>query len=170
MADQAAAASVLRAADQAVADVLAKQEAPQALPAQPLPVLEKSLQLHHATQLSVPAKATPEPKPAPEASTASQARNYLQVPFSKGDAVGLITVSKAGPDRPEQLLLNPSSALVFSHLSDNLAQAPDPRWRLTDQQGHDTRHGHEQGRPDEEAEGQSGQAFRDRGKRGGQQT
>ncbi|MNN70672.1 hypothetical protein D3C81_1865430 [compost metagenome] len=92
------------------------------------------------------------------------------MPFSKGDAVGLITVSKAGAERPEQLLLNPSSALVFSCLSDNLAQAPDPRWRLTDQQGHESRHGHEQERLDEEGEEQSRQALRDRSERGEQQT
>ncbi|HDS1817668.1 TPA: hypothetical protein QEM96_002314 [Pseudomonas putida] len=168
--DQTAVASALWASDQVVADRLVKLETSQALPAQPLPLLEKSLYLNHVTRLAGPAKASPEPNSAPEVSFAREAKNYLQVPFSKGDAVGLITVSKAGGERPEQLLLNPSSALVFSYLSDNLAQAPDPRWRLTDQQGHESRHGHEQERPDEEVEEQSRQALRDRSERGEQQT
>ena len=156
------------ASDRAVADMQVKQETPQALPAQPLPLLEKSSYLNPVTRIALPAKATPEPKSAPEVSIARGAKHYLQVPFSKGDAVGLITVSKAGAERPEQLLLNPSTALVFSHLSENLAQAPDSRWRLTDQQGHESRHGHEQDRPDEEGEEQSRQALRDTSGRGEQ--
>ncbi|MFJ4454739.1 hypothetical protein ACIP1G_12740 [Pseudomonas sp. NPDC089392] len=158
------------ASDQAVADRPVKQETPQALPAQPLPLLEKSSYLNPVMRIAVPAKATPEPKSAPEVSIARGAKHYLQVPFSKGDAVGLITVSKAGAERPEQLLLNPGSALVFSYLSESLAQAPDPRWRLNDQQGHESRHGHEQERPDEEGDEQSRQALRDRSGRGEQQA
>jgi len=168
--DQTALASAPWASDQPVADRLIKQETPQALPAQPLPVLEKSSYLNPLTRVAVPAKGTAGPNSAPEASIAREARNYLQVPFSKGDAVGLITVSKAGAERPEQLLLNPSSALVFSYLSDNLAQAPDPRWRLTDQQGHEFRQGHEPELPDEEVEEPSRQALRDRRGRGEHQT
>lgn len=168
--DQTAVASAHRAFDQAVADRLVKQEAPQALPAQPLPLLEKSSYLNHVTRLAVAAKATPEAKSAPEVGIARGAEHYLQVPFSKGDAVGLITVSKAGAERPEQLLLNSGSALVLSYLSDNLAQAPDPRWRLTDQQGHESRHGHEQERPDEEGAEQSRQALRERSERAEQPT
>ncbi|WP_019473670.1 MULTISPECIES: hypothetical protein [Pseudomonas] len=168
--DQAAAAIALWASDQAVADRQVKQQTPQAFPAQPLPLLEKSSYLNQVTRVAVPAKATAGLNSAPEVSIAREARNYLQVPFSKGDAVGLITVSKAGAERPEQLLLNPSSALVFSCLSDNLAQAPDPRWRLTDQEGGDLRHGHDQERPDEEVEELSRQALRDRSGRGEHQT
>ena len=168
--DQTAVASAPRASDQPVADRLIKQETPQALPAQPLPVLEKSSYLNQVTRVAMPAKATAGPNSAPEASIAREAKHYLQVPFSKGDAVGLITVSKAGAERPEQLLLNPSSALVFSYLSDNLAQAPDPRWRLTDQQGHEFRQGHEPERPDEEVEEPSRQTLRDRRGRGEHQT
>lgn len=167
---QAPVASALTAPDQAVADRSVKQEIPQALPAQPLPLPDKVSHSHHATKSAAPAKATPEPKPVPEASIAKEGKNYLQVPFSKGDAVGLITISKAGAERPDQLLLNPSSASVFSHLSDNLAQAPDPRWRLTDQQGYEQRQGHGQGRAEEEAEEESRQALRDRREQGGQQT
>ena len=168
--DQTAVANALWACDQAVADRLIKQENPQALPAQPLPLLEKALHVNHVTRSTVRAKAPPEPNSAHEFSIVRGARNYLQVPFSKGDAVGVITVSKAEAERPEQLLLSPSSALVFSHLSDNLAQAPDPRWRLTDQQGHEPRHGHKQQRPDEEGEEQSRQARQDGDKRGEQQA
>jgi len=168
--DRIAVASAPWAADQAAADRPVKQETPQALPMQPLPLQEKPLHLPTVARLAVPPRATPEPNSAPDLSTAKGVSNYLQVPFSKGDAVGLITVSKAGAERPEQLLLNPSSALVFSHLSDNLAQAPDPRWRLTDQQGHEPRHGQEQERPDEEAEEQSRQTLRGRSQRGEQQT
>jgi len=167
--DQAAAIA-LWASDQAVADRQVKQQTSQAFPAQPLPLLEKSSYLNQVTRVAVPAKATAGLNSAPEVSIAREARNYLQVPFSKGDAVGLITVSKAGAERPEQLLLNPSSALVFSCLSDNLAQAPDPRWRLTDQEGGDLRHGHDQERPDEEVEELSRQALRDRSGRGEHQT
>lgn len=97
---QAAVASTLNTADQAAADRPLKQEAPQALPAQPLPLLDKVAHLHHAMNSTGPAKATPEPKPAPEAGIAKEGRSYLQVPFSKGDAVGLITVSKAGANVP----------------------------------------------------------------------
>ena len=168
--DQAVGASAPLASGQPVGDRLIKQETPQALPAQPLPVLAKSSYLNQPTRVAVPAKATAGPNSAPEASIAREAKNYLQVPFSKGDAVGLITVSKAGAERPEQLLLNPSSALVFSYLSDNLAQAPDARWRLTDQQGHEFRQGQEPERPDEEVEEPSRQAFRDRRERGEHQT
>ena len=168
--DQTAVASAPLASGQPVGDRLIKQETPQALPAQPLPVLAKSSYLNQPTRVAVPAKATAGPNSAPEASIAREAKNYLQVPFSKGDAVGLITVSKAGAERPEQLLLNPSSALVFSYLSDNLAQAPDARWRLTDQQGHEFRQGQEPERPDEEVEEPSRQALRDRRERGEHQT
>lgn len=167
--DRAAVASAHWARDQAVADKLVKPQPPQALPAtQPLLLLEKSLHLHHVTRLAVAAKPTSEPKSAPEASTAGEGRTYLQVPFSKGNAVSLITVSKAGGERPEQLLLNPDSNSVSSYLSDHLAQVPDPRWRLADQQGHEDRH--EQGRPDEEVEEESRQTLRDRGEQGGQQA
>ena|GEM_PF-3407865 len=168
--DQTAIASAPLASDQPVGDRLIKQETPQALPAQPLPVLAKSSYLNQPTRVAVPAKATAGPNSAPEANIAREAKNYLQVPFSKGDAVGLITVSKAGAERPEQLLLNPSSALVFSYLSDNLAQAPDARWRLTDQQGHECRQGQEPERPDEEVEEPSRQALRERRERGEHQT
>lgn len=168
--DRIAVASPPWAADQAAADRPVKQETPQALPTQPLPLQEKPWCLPPVTRPAVPPRATPKPNSAPDLSTAKGAGNYLQVPFSKGDAVGLITVSKDGAERPEHLLLNPSSPLVFSHLSDSLAQAPDPRWRLTDQQGHESRHGHEQERPDEEAEEQSRQALRRRSQRGEQQT
>ncbi|MFK3816443.1 hypothetical protein ACI2KG_07515 [Pseudomonas sp. NPDC089407] len=166
--DQRAVASALLAADQAAGNRPVKQETHQALPAQPLPLLEKSWPLTHVTRVAVPAKATPEANSAPAASIASQSKHYLQVPFSKGDAVGLITVSKVGAESPEQLLLNPNSALVFSHLSETLAQAPDPRWRLTDQEGHESRHGHE--RPDEEGEEQNRQAPGGRSGRGEQQA
>lgn len=167
--DRVAVPSAPWASDQAAADRV-KQETLQALPMQPLLLQEKPLHLPPVTRLAVPPRATPEPNSAPDLSTAKGVSNYLQVPFSKGDAVGLITVSKAGAERPEQLLLNPSSALVFSHLSDNLAQAPDPRWRLTDQQGHEPRHGQEQERPEEEVEDQSRQTLRGRSQRGEPQT
>lgn len=151
--DQAAVASAVWASDHAVADRLVRQESPQALPAQPLPLFEKSLYLNHVTRSAMPAKATPESPPVPDVSITRGGRHYLQVPFSKGDAVGLITVSKAGAERPEQLLLNPGSASVFSCLSDSLAQVPDPRWRLADQQAHEDPH--ERERPDEEVEEES---------------
>lgn len=152
----------------AVADRLVKQEAAQAMPAQPLPLLEKSLYLHRVTHLAVAARPTSEPKSVPEASTAREGSSYLQVPFSKGNAVSLITVSKAGGEGPEQLLLNPDSSSVFSHLSDHLAQVPDPRWRLADQQGHGN--SHERALPDEEVEEESRQTLRDRSEQGGQQA
>ncbi|RII78273.1 SpaN/EivJ family type III secretion system needle length determinant [Pseudomonas monteilii] len=168
--DQAAVASALWACDRAVDDRPVKQETPQALPAQPLPLLEKSLHLHRVTHSAVAANPTSEPKPVPEASTALEGRHYLQVPFSKGSAVGLITVSKAGGERPEQLLLNPDSSLVSSYLSDNLAQVPDPRWRLADQQGHEQRDRHQQERAEEEFEEERRQSLRDTSEQGGQQA
>lgn len=168
--DRTAVASALSACDRAVADRPVKQETPQALPAQPLPLLEKSLHVHRVTHSAVAAKPTSEPKPAPEASTAQEGRRYLQVPFSKGNAVGLITVSKAGGERPEQLLLNPDSSLVSSYLSDNLAQVPDPRWRLADQQGHEHRDRHQQARAEEAFEEESRQTLRDTGEQEGQQA
>lgn len=168
--DRTTVASALWACDRAVADRPVKQETPQALPAQPPPLLEKSLHLHRVTHSAVAANPTSEPKPAPEASTAQEGRRYLQVPFSKGNAVGLITVSKAGGERPEQLLLNPDSALVSSYLSDNLAQVPDSRWRLADQQGHEHRDRHQQERAEEEFEEESRQTRRDTREQGGQQA
>ncbi|MBH3396193.1 hypothetical protein I5Q41_20945 [Pseudomonas monteilii] len=175
--DRTTVASALWACDRAVADRPVKQETPQALPAQPppllekaLPLLEKPLHLHRVTHSAVAANPTSEPKPAPEASTAQEGRRYLQVPFSKGNAVGLITVSKAGGERPEQLLLNPDSALVSSYLSDNLAQVPDSRWRLADQQGHEHRDRHQQERAEEAFEEESRQTRRDTGEQGGQQA
>ncbi|AHD17281.1 hypothetical protein C163_17190 [Pseudomonas sp. FGI182] len=168
--DRTTVVSALWACDRAVADRPVKQETPQALPAQPLPLLEKSLHLHRVTHSAVAANPTSEPKPAPEASTAQEGRGYLQVPFSKGNAVGLITVSKAGGERPEQLLLNPDSSLVSSYLSDNLAQVPDPRWRLADQQRHEHRDRHQQERAEEEFEEESRQTLGDTGEQGGQQA
>ncbi|CAI3807425.1 hypothetical protein GLGCALEP_04479 [Pseudomonas sp. MM221] len=90
------------------------------------------------------------------------------MPFSKGNAVGLITVSKAGGEYPEQLLLKPDSTSVSSYLSDNLAQVQDPRWRLADQQAYEDPH--ERERPDEEVEEESRQTLQGRIERGGQQA
>lgn len=170
--DRIAVASSPWACDQAAADRLVKQDTPQALPAQPPPLLEKSLHSYHATSLPGAAnptsKPTSEPKSAPEDSTAQGGRSYLQVPFGKGSAVSLITVSKAGGERPEQLLLNPDSASVFSYLSDHMAQVPDPRWRMAHQQGHEN--SHERALADEDVEEESRQAPRDRSEQGGQQA
>ncbi|WP_123583881.1 hypothetical protein [Pseudomonas brassicacearum] len=155
---------------EAGADVSVKQDSPQPLPAQPLPLMDKHVGVQLAKKPPMPAKAAPLPMLKPEANIDKGASNYLQVPFSKGDVAGLITISKAGAERPDQLLLNPSSASIFSHLSDNLAQAPDPRWRLTDQQGREHSHGHNQGRPDEEAEEGTHQAFQDKRQQGRLET
>lgn len=166
--DRTAAASALWARDQAATDKPVKQETAQALPAQPPPLLEKSLPLHPATGLALAAKPNAEAKSLPEASTAREGGAYLQVPFSKGNAVSLITVSKVGGERPEQLLLNPDSSFVSSFLSDHLAQVPDSRWRLADQQGHEDRP--EQARPDEEVEEEGRQTLPDRSEQAGQQA
>ncbi|WP_426811235.1 hypothetical protein ABOC32_12580 [Pseudomonas sp. WOUb67] len=165
--DRTAGASALWARDQAAADKPVKQETAQALPAQPPPLLEKPLPLHPAMGLTLAAKPNADVKSLPEA-TAREGGAYLQVPFSKGNAVSLITVSKAGGERPDQLLLNPDSSLVSSFLSDHLAQVPDSRWRLADQQGHEDRP--EQARPDEEVEEEGRQTLRDRSEQAGQQA
>ncbi|AZC51696.1 hypothetical protein C4K35_4117 [Pseudomonas chlororaphis subsp. piscium] len=147
---------------EADADVSVKQEPLQPLAAQPLPLMDKLLGVQLAMKQTAPAKAAPEPVQKPEFGMGKGASNYLQVPFNKGDAAGLITISKVGAEYPDQLLLNPNSASIFGHLSDSLAQTPDPRWRLADQQGHEHGNGHDQERPDEEAEEGNRQAFQDK--------
>jgi hypothetical protein len=150
------------------ANASVKQEILQPLLLQPLPLLEKALYMQPATKPAAPVQAVPESILKPEACIDKRPQSYLQVPFNKGDVAGLITVSKAGAERPDQLLLSPSSASVFSHLSDSLAQTSAPRWHLTDQQGHE--HSHSQGRLDEELEEDDPQAFRDKRKQEGLQA
>ncbi|WP_338806807.1 hypothetical protein V8U11_06015 [Pseudomonas chlororaphis] len=113
---------------------------------------------------------TPEQGREPERNAGSESSSYLQVPFAKGDAKGLVNVSKAGADQPDQLLLSPSNASIFNHLSDSLALSPDPRWRLTDHQEHEGHSGHDQGRADEETKEGGDQASRDKRRHGRQDS
>jgi len=76
---------------------------------------------------------------------------YLQVPFNKGEASGVITVSKAAADQPQMLLLSPSNAQTSSVLSDSLAQLQDPRWQLSDQHGQERGQGQQREAQDDDA-------------------
>ncbi|AZC90115.1 hypothetical protein C4K29_3816 [Pseudomonas chlororaphis subsp. piscium] len=164
--DQVAGASIAKAD----ADISAKQEPPQSLPTHPLPLMDKPAPTHALNKPAATTKPASEPVPTPETSVGKGASNYLQVPFNRGAAVGLITVSKAGTERPDQLLLNPSNPSIFGHLSEGLAQVADPRWHLTDHQGHEHSGGHDQGRSDDDAEEGSGKAFKYQHEQGSQDT
>lgn len=99
-----------------------------------------------------PAAFNPPPSGKPEVPAEKAPQPYLQVPFSKGDCAGVVTVNKAPADMPQQLLLSPSNAQVSDHLRDGLEQAPQTRWQLHEhhEQAHDDRRQHDAG--DDEAQ------------------
>lgn len=153
------AASVAAEAD---ADVSTRPDSAFPQAAAPLSLLDRSSREPLPTKPPTPAQAAPGSMLSPEAGSGKGERHYLQVPFSKGDASGLITVSKTAGEGPQQLLLSPSSASVSNYLSDNLAQISSPRWRLADQQGHEQgrEQGHDHGQGNEQADEDARQANR----------
>ncbi|MCH4876742.1 hypothetical protein EQV97_04985 [Pseudomonas sp. TMW22090] len=124
--------------------------------AQPLPAgLERSAR----AQAAPPAAFNPPPTGKPEVPAEKAPQPYLQVPFSKGDCAGVVTINKAPADMPPQLLLNPSNAQVSAHLRDGLEQVPQTLWQLNEQheQAHDERRRHDTG--DDEAPGDAPRAL-----------
>ncbi len=103
---------------------------------------------------------TAEPLVKPEALTDKGPQHYLQVPFAKGDASSMITITKGPADQPQQLLLRPDNADVSGYLGDRLAQVEEPRWRMADSKEREHEHakGNDQGEQDEEQE-EGGQRF-----------
>ena len=143
-------------------DVSARQNDSLLLATIPLP--DRSSHNPLPAKRTAPAQATPGSRLSPEVASGTSERHYLQVPFGRGNASGLITVSKANSEGPEQLLLSPSNTSVFNYLSDNLAHVANPRWRLADQQGHEQGHGH--GRGNEQADEDASQTNRNKRERG----
>lgn len=99
-------------------------------------------------------KFTAEPLVKPEALTDKGPQHYLQVPFAKGDASSMITITKTTADQPQPLLLRPDNADISGYLSDRLAQVEEPRWRMADPQEREHEHskGNHPGEQDEEQE------------------
>jgi len=141
------------------ADASLNQHPLQLLVIQPLPVAHKLLGVPFLEVSLKHSWTTPEPGLKPEPNVGSAASSYLQVPFAKGAAIGVITVNKAGTDQADQLLLSPSNTSIFGHLSESLALSPDPRWRLTDHQEREGSGGHDQEPADEDAKDGTDQAL-----------
>jgi hypothetical protein len=116
----------------------ADRDTPPPQSTQPLPPgLERT-----ARAQATPQQAAFNPSPAgkPEVPGEKAPQPYLQVPFSKADCAGLVTINKAPADMPQQLVLSPSNAQVSAHLRDGLEQVPQSLWQLNEQ--------HQQGRGD----------------------
>ena len=125
--------------------------------AQPLPPgLERAARAQGGPP---PAVFNPPPAGKPEVPAEKAAQPYLQVPFSKGDCAGVVTVNKASADMPSQLLLSPSNAQVSDHLRDGLEHTPQTLWQLNEQhqQAHDERRQHDA--DDDEAQGDESRAL-----------
>lgn len=134
---------------------LADRDTPPPQSAQPLPPgLERTARAQTAAP---PAAFNPPPTGKAEVPAEKAAQPYLQVPFSKGDSTGVVTINKAPADMPAQLLLSPSNAQVSGHLRDGLELAPQTVWQLNEQheQAHDERRQHEAG--DDETPGDAPQ-------------
>ncbi|MBN3968451.1 hypothetical protein IMW75_24665 [Pseudomonas gregormendelii] len=134
---------------------LADRDTPPPQSAQPLPPgLERTARAQTAAP---PAAFNPPPTRKAEVPAEKAAQPYLQVPFSKGDSTGVVTINKAPADMPAQLLLSPSNAQVSGHLRDGLELAPQTVWQLNEQheQAHDERRQHEAG--DDETPGDAPQ-------------
>ena len=126
------------------ASTLTDSDAPPPQSAQQLPPgLERTARAQAAPQ----AAFNPPPTGKPEMSAEKAAQPYLQVPFSKGDITGVVTIQKAPADMPQQLLLSPSNAQVSGHLRDGLELAPQTIWQLNEQheQAHDEHRQHHAG-------------------------
>jgi hypothetical protein len=139
-------------ADSSKADVEVPIKLESAQPLQQLLSLPDKLQYETLTAKQSAFVPTPRPMLKPRMGDGNKAHNYLQVPFNRGDASGLITIDKGGSERPEHLFLSSNSASVFSYLSDNLGQITNPRWHLADQQRHEQHHGQEHGFDDDDTE------------------
>ncbi|WMI97559.1 hypothetical protein RBU55_18510 [Pseudomonas chlororaphis subsp. aurantiaca] len=111
----------------------------QSVPAQPLPVSDKTPRAVVAPPPAGQPQVVADPQAKPEVRFDGGPQQYLQVPFSKGEATGLITVTKAGAEHSQQLLLSPNNSGVANHLSDSLAHLNAPLWRLADQQHREQR-------------------------------
>lgn len=128
------------------------------LPPQSAQLLPPGLERTARGQAAPPQAAfNPPPTGKPELPAEKAAQPYLQVPFSKGDCTGVVTVNKAPADMPPQLLLSPSNAQVSGHLRDGLELAPQTLWQLNEQheQAQDERRQHDAG--DDEPQGDAPQ-------------
>lgn len=115
---------------------------------------------------AIPTHNGPGPQLKAESAFAGGTQSYLKVPFSRGDKSGTITISKAGVEHAQPLLLNPSSTEIAALLSDSLAQVQEPRWRLADQQGHKGQDPHGGSTQEEDADESLRQAFHGKHKEG----
>ncbi|VVP32384.1 hypothetical protein PS865_04430 [Pseudomonas fluorescens] len=75
--------------------------------------------------------------------------SFLQVPFSKGQAVGQVIVNKLDGEPGLTLQLAPSSSEISSHLREGLSALSEPTWRLAEEDQGQDRDQREQGREDE---------------------
>ncbi|MCK3838853.1 MULTISPECIES: SpaN/EivJ family type III secretion system needle length determinant [Pseudomonas] len=124
----------------------------QPLPAQPLSVADKTPRVVVASPPGGQPQVVADPQVKPEPRLDVRSQQYLQVPFSKGEAAGLITVTKASAENSQQLLLSPNNSGVVNHLSESLAQLNAPLWRLADQQHREQRNSPYPDDPDDSAE------------------
>ena len=116
-------------------------------PPQSAQQLQPGLERTARAQAAPQAAFNPPPTGKPEVPAEKAAQPYLQVPFSKGDITGVVTIHKAPADMPQQLLLSPSNAQVSGHLRDGLELAPQTIWQLNEQheQAHDEHRQHHAG-------------------------
>jgi hypothetical protein len=131
----------------------------------PMPLPDRPFRESLPGKLATLTQMAPRSTSCPESDNSKDERHFLQVPFSKGGASGLISVNKAAGENQEQLLLSPSSTPIFDYLSDSLAQVANPRWRLTDQ-GFEQGQRHGQSPRDELADEERHETKQDKRKRG----
>lgn len=70
--------------------------------------------------------------------------DYLKIPFSKGEAIAQIIISKPSAETPQQLQLSTNNLDVSSLLRDSVQLLHEPRWRLVDHQNDQQGQGQDQ--------------------------
>jgi hypothetical protein len=78
--------------------------------------------------------------------------DYLKIPFSKGEAIGHVIISKPSAEAPQQLQLSTNNTDVSSLLRDNVQLLHEPRWRLVDHQNNHQGQGQNQSTSSDESD------------------
>jgi hypothetical protein len=78
--------------------------------------------------------------------------DYLKIPFSKGEAIGQVIISKPSAEAPQQLQLSTNSTDISSLLRDNVQLLHEPRWRLVDHQNNHQGQGQNQSSASDESD------------------
>jgi hypothetical protein len=107
-------------------------------------------------QASVSLSAMPKPAPMLDSLTPAvtgSPQGMLQIPFNKGAVSGQVTITRAADESAPNLLLSPSSTLVFEQLKTPFEQIRNPAWQLGDHPD-ERQHQGRQPSPDDEPDDQ----------------